>query len=259
MKTTTFIYCITDPRPNINKIYIGKSDNPKARLNNHFYESGKYYSSNWFKKLKRLGYKKIMINYLEILDEVPISEWQFWEKHYISLYKTWGFHLTNTNDGGFGSSGRPLSKEAKIKIGKASSARMMGNNHASKWSEKEILLLKKSYSNSTIQELNILFPDRKNSAIYSKAKILKLKKTKKFLSKNRRSSDETKKKRSNSQKAYWDSLSIEDRNNRKTSKGKTKTEADRKNISEKIKNWWKNKRPIKKKCFLKNHKNNTTT
>ena len=36
------------------------------------------------------------------LDEVPNSEWKFWEKHYISLFKGWGFKLTNQNGGGGG-------------------------------------------------------------------------------------------------------------------------------------------------------------
>lgn len=40
-----------------------------------------------------------------LIDRVPHSEWQFWEKHYISLYRSWGFKLTNLTDGGDGAAG----------------------------------------------------------------------------------------------------------------------------------------------------------
>lgn len=39
---------------------------------------------------------------LIIIDEVPKSEWVYWEKFYISLFKTWGFSLVNYTDGGDG-------------------------------------------------------------------------------------------------------------------------------------------------------------
>lgn len=51
---------------------------------------------NWIKGLKKEGLKPI----LEIIDEVDKIEWKFWEKHYISLYKSWGFRLTNLTEGG---------------------------------------------------------------------------------------------------------------------------------------------------------------
>jgi hypothetical protein len=37
---------------------------------------------------------------LEIIDIVKINEWAFWEQHYISLYKSWGFNLLNSTIGG---------------------------------------------------------------------------------------------------------------------------------------------------------------
>lgn len=39
---------------------------------------------------------------IEEIDEVPTSEWRFWEKYYISLFKSWGFNLENKNEGGGG-------------------------------------------------------------------------------------------------------------------------------------------------------------
>jgi hypothetical protein len=48
--------------------------------------------------LRKQGLKPIE----EVIDEVPIEEWQFWEQHYISLYKSWGFNLVNWTIGGEG-------------------------------------------------------------------------------------------------------------------------------------------------------------
>jgi len=64
--------------------YVGKTNNSIRRLNHH--------------KKKLNDYN---IN-LFIIDEVKEDEWGFWESHYISLYKSWGFILTNKNSGGGG-------------------------------------------------------------------------------------------------------------------------------------------------------------
>lgn len=74
--------------------YVGKTNNLKNRLANH---------------KKKFG-KEIQI--IE-LDKVPMHEWLFWENHYISLIKSWGFNLLNKNNGGGGST--EWSIEQKIK------------------------------------------------------------------------------------------------------------------------------------------------
>lgn len=59
---TTFLYTLSDPETG--KIrYLGKSDN---------------------------------------LDEVPVSQWQFWEREYIRVFRVIGMPLTNQCDGGEG-------------------------------------------------------------------------------------------------------------------------------------------------------------
>jgi len=80
--------------------YIGKTQNSlNLRLNDHTYK-------------KEKGLK------INIIDEVYTSEWQFWEKHYISLFKSWGFKLDNKNNGGGGPiGGYNLTQETKNKIG----------------------------------------------------------------------------------------------------------------------------------------------
>lgn len=101
---TVNIYYLED-----NKVifYIGKTKNLLSkRLNEH-----------------RIKLKNYNIN-IELLDQVETNNWKFWEKYYISLFKTWGFNLTNKNSGGGGAS--ILTDEIK----KAISVRNKGNKYA---------------------------------------------------------------------------------------------------------------------------------
>lgn len=76
----TIIYVIE--KNNI-PIYIGKTVNFNVRK---FYHRKKYGNDiTWF-----------------FIDQVEDKEWKFWEKYYISLFKSWGFNLTNQNKGGGG-------------------------------------------------------------------------------------------------------------------------------------------------------------
>lgn len=99
MAITTFIYSLNCPLTNTPK-YIGKANDLKERYKGHLKESmlnrGATIKNNWLKSLKNKGLKPV----IEKIDEVPINEWQFWERHYISLYKSWGFKLKNATDGG---------------------------------------------------------------------------------------------------------------------------------------------------------------
>jgi hypothetical protein len=98
---TTFIYYLECPITNMIR-YIGHSDNPKQRFYSHIKESSlkRTHKECWIYGLICKNKKPI----LYILDEIPNSEWQFWEKHYISLYKSLGFNLVNSDEGGFGMS-----------------------------------------------------------------------------------------------------------------------------------------------------------
>lgn len=101
--TITYIYCLYDPIDNLPK-YIGKSNLPYKRYNEHINESintnTKTKKLNWLRKLNNLNKKPI----LEIIDIVLENEWSFWERYYISLYKSWGFDLKNGTFGGDGCS-----------------------------------------------------------------------------------------------------------------------------------------------------------
>ena len=87
---TTFIYYLHNG--NNVPYYVGKTVNPKLRYKN--------------KKL------------LEVIDEVNSEEWKFWEKHYISLFKSWGFQLDNKNDGGGGIIQHRIESIEKIRLSK---------------------------------------------------------------------------------------------------------------------------------------------
>lgn len=94
---TCFIYSLSYPKSNIR--YIGKTNNINKRLNSHLCKSNlknKTHKNTWIKSLLKNGLKPI----IEVIDVVPIEDWVFWERYWISQMKTWGFNLTNATDGG---------------------------------------------------------------------------------------------------------------------------------------------------------------
>ena len=115
-KNTTFMYILIDPLDN-NVRYVGKSNNTVDRLNAHIKRlKGTTHKENWIRNLLSKNVKPIM----EVIDEVPKIEWEFWETHYVSLYKSWGFDLTNATPGGnhrYPGNALPfMSKETKKKL-----------------------------------------------------------------------------------------------------------------------------------------------
>lgn len=100
----TYIYILIDPRTNMIR-YVGKADNCDNRFRKHIYEANtkNNHKANWIKSLLKENLTPI----LEIIDEVDNCEWEFWECHYISLYKSWGFVLVNQTNGGEGGTMSP--------------------------------------------------------------------------------------------------------------------------------------------------------
>lgn len=109
----TFIYTLSDSTGNIR--YVGKTSYIKQRLYAHIKESKtnrKSYKNSWVKSLLNKGERPI----IDIIDVVPKSEWEFWEKYWIEQFKAWGFNLTNLTLGGQGGNGYKHTEIAKEKM-----------------------------------------------------------------------------------------------------------------------------------------------
>lgn len=104
---TVFIYALNCPSTGRTR-YIGKASNPYDRYCSHLdkkpHEDTR--KARWLRSLRENPV-------LEILDEVPTSEWQFWEREWIRLYRVLMFDLVNGTDGGDGASN--VSLEARQK------------------------------------------------------------------------------------------------------------------------------------------------
>lgn len=91
-----YIYTLEYPEGNIR--YVGQSKNPQHRYYDHIHDISRgtcKEKSNWINSLLEKGFKPI----LHIWEEVSPENYNR-EIFYISLFKTWGFLLTNKTDGG---------------------------------------------------------------------------------------------------------------------------------------------------------------
>lgn len=93
---TTFIYGLICPMDNQLK-YVGKANNPTARLKDHMWDMRgvSLEKAQWILNIKKAKLKP----HLEILDEVDIEKWKFWEEFYIHYFKSLGFPLFNHRAG----------------------------------------------------------------------------------------------------------------------------------------------------------------
>lgn len=106
MKTVK-IYTLSHPITNEIK-YVGKTEiSLLKRLYYHIWDikrTKNKHKLHWFKNLT----SQKLIPKIELLDEVTIDEWRFWEQYWISQIKSWGFNLINITDGGEGYSSYQL-------------------------------------------------------------------------------------------------------------------------------------------------------
>lgn len=82
---------------------------------------------NWIRSLPAKG-RSLQ---LEVLDEVPDSQWQFWEREYIRVFRAIGFRLVNATEGGEGNSNP--SPEVRAKMGHQKN---LGRKHSAEEREK---------------------------------------------------------------------------------------------------------------------------
>lgn len=149
----TYIYALIDPRNECVR-YIGKTNNPKYREYQHLHRvDGCHHKVNWIKSLLKENLKPEFF----ILDLVDDSEWQFWEGHYIHLYKSFGFYLTNASNGGESPVyGYKHSDEAKMKLSNFFKGRKLTDEHKKKISESgKGKQIGKILSEETIEKIKI--------------------------------------------------------------------------------------------------------
>ena len=121
--------------------YIGKTSSPKSRFNSH----------------KRDHNCEIFI-----IDEV--DDWKFWEKHYISLFKSWGFKLENKNNGGGGPTTIKFNEQRNQKLSESTKGRKISKEHRQKLSNSNKghkHNLGKHHSLETKQKISIAKKDHK--------------------------------------------------------------------------------------------------
>jgi len=96
--------------------YIGKTKDIKKRYYRHIFDAKTKTKLSkrdaWIKSLLVKNERPI----IEILDEVEVDNWKFWEKYWINQFRVWGFNLKNMTDGGEGQYGRITSLVTRIKM-----------------------------------------------------------------------------------------------------------------------------------------------
>lgn len=142
-----YIYTLSTKEDPYNIRYVGKTSGLlKTRLDRHisnYYLKENTYKSRWLKSIIKKGQTPIITE----IDCVKESEWEYWEKFWIAQFKAWGFKLTNTTDGGDGSSG--FNSDMSKKIGK----KIFDNN---------TIKLKKEIKKYKIVEKNIYWYGSRN-------------------------------------------------------------------------------------------------
>lgn len=142
---TTFIYALKCPLT-AKVRYVGKADNPEKRFKQHIHKcrQSPSHKNSWISGLLNEGNKPV----LEIIAEVPVSEWQQWERHYINLFKKQQLALVNMTDGG---DNPPINTRRGYKISPEASANYsrarLGNKNSlgRKYSEESLKKMSKSH------------------------------------------------------------------------------------------------------------------
>jgi hypothetical protein len=111
-----FIYVLKDPTDSQIR-YVGKTEKTlETRLSGHISEAKRRkvlcHKNNWVYSLLLKGLRPI----IQLIETVPYDQdWQEREKYWIKYYRELGYDLTNSTDGGIGTSGWTSFKKGIIK------------------------------------------------------------------------------------------------------------------------------------------------
>lgn len=125
--------------------YVGYSFNPKKRYLAHIARRSECttHKNTWISSLVNKGLKPE----LEIWETTNNGNIKFLEQYYISLFKSWGFDLTNGTFGGDGA--ESIKKEVKEKISKTLTGKIQSQETRDKRRESSL----KTWSNPELKEL----------------------------------------------------------------------------------------------------------
>jgi hypothetical protein len=143
MKTTTFIYLVTNCYDNPNKIYIGKTIN--SRYQNH----KKTYGNN------------IKYDIIDEINSLNRKDWEPLETYWIEQFRQWGFDIVNPRKKGGGGMEfldeyqkelrrKPKSEETKLKISQSNQGKKRTPEMIEKYKK---IRLGKKHSLETIEKL----------------------------------------------------------------------------------------------------------
>lgn len=127
--SSTYIYALSDPLTPDKIRYVGKSNDPKHRLQNHRIPlalTKTHHRANWIRSLE--GRKPV----LRILATVSMAGWERHERAWITRLRNAGHDLVNTVRGGeggatYGHLGRKHSEETKRRISEAKKGIKVGD------------------------------------------------------------------------------------------------------------------------------------
>lgn len=106
-----YIYGLRDPETHLIR-YIGKAENPKARLSGHLRDKANCHRVHWIQGLLARGLKPEVVIIEKIEGEWP---WQESERHWIDYGRRNGWDLTNNTDGGDGVCGLPAETRSRMR------------------------------------------------------------------------------------------------------------------------------------------------
>jgi len=103
-------------------VYIGITKNLQKRLTNHLCDTSKTRKTNWLRDRFSRGYN---FSYSVLHTANTLEEAKLTEQQMIVYYKSQGWILKNSTDGGDGQLGKEWGKESREKISRANKSRVV--------------------------------------------------------------------------------------------------------------------------------------